>query len=255
MHYLPNYMVLHKINSGEDNQIFIKTRSYNKTLIIFKKLKKSRGKIVHILGAPGTGKSANLYQGIYESDLNIYEVKSSLSSQNASSKEVFWTLVQDLKNSLGAKTRKDAYKKLSQFDAVLFADQFHDQHLIKTERIGFSKWTRKAGFKSLNFYLICIYEYVKYYNEFHDINIIFQTAWRIRFRGKKYDLFNDFGIFSRIIIKILGKLFYVVEISYSRSETINIVNAHLNHIDKKKLEACIEKYGYRPRFILDNLEF
>jgi hypothetical protein len=247
-------MVMHKINSGEDNRVFIKTQSYNKTLKIFKKLKKSRGKVVHILGAPGAGKSANLYQGIYEADLNVYEVNSSLSNENASSKEVFFTLVHDLKNSLGVKTRKDAYKKLSQFDAVLFADQFHDRHLINPEVIGFSKWTRTAGFKSLNFYLICIQEYLRYYKEFHDINFIFQTAWRIRFRGQKYDIFNDFSIFSRIIIKILGKLFYVVEISYSRSEIINIVKAHLDYINNEKLEECIEKYGYRPRFILDNLE-
>lgn len=244
----------HKVNSSDDNSIFISTRTYKKIRKVFKKLKKSRGKIVHIVGAPGTGKSSNIYQALKELDLNVYEVNSSLSSSHADSKEVFCTLIKDLENSLNVKNKIEAYNKLSEFDAVLFADQFHDKHLVDSNIVGFSEWTRKSGFKSFRFYLICIKEYLKFHKQFRKMNMIFQTAWRIRIRGKKYDLFTDFGILSRIILIILGKLFCVVEISYSRSETINIVKSHLKNIDDKKIEECIYKHGHKPRFILDDLK-
>ena len=187
-------------------------------------------------------------------DLNIYEIESSLSNPHAHSQEVFCTLIKDLKNSLGVKSKVEVYDKLSDFDAVLFADQFHDKHTIDNEKVGFSEWTRKVGFRSLRFYIICVTEYLKFYKRFQKMNIIFQTAWRIRIRGKKYDLFTDFGIFSRAILIILGKLFYVVEISYSNSETVNIVKSHLKDIDEEKMEECINKHGHRPRFILNDLK-
>jgi len=205
-------------------------------------------------GAPGTGKSANIFHALEETNLNIYEIDSSLSNPHAHSQEVFCTLVKDLKNSLGAKSKLEVYDKLANYDAVLFADQFHDKHLIDSNKVGFSEWTRKAGFKSFRFYLICITEYLKFYKKFQKINIIFQTAWRIRIKDKKYDLFTDFGILSRAILIILGRLFCVVEISYSNSETVNIVKSHLKDIDEKKMEQCINKHGHKPRFILNDLK-
>lgn len=244
----------HKVNSSKDNSIFMVTRSYKKIRKIFKKLKKSRGNIVHVVGAPGTGKSANIYHALEEMDLNIYEIESSLSNPHAHSQEVFCTLIKDLKNSLGVESKIGVYDKLSNFDAVLFADQFHDKHTIDSEKVGFSEWTRKVGFRCLIFYLICVKEYLKFYKNFQKMNIIFQTAWRIRIRGKKYDLFTDFGIFSRVILIILGKLFCVVEISYSNSETVNIVKSHLKDIEEEKMEECINKHGHRPRFILNDLK-
>ncbi len=247
-------MSQHKVNSSDDNSIFINTKIYKKIKKVFKKLKKSRGSIVHIVGAPGTGKSSNIYQALKELDLNIYEVNSSISSSHAHSHEVFFTLIKDLEYSLNVNDKIEAYNKLSKFDAVLFADQFHDKHLIDTKVVGFSEWTRKAGFKSFRFYLICIKEYLKFHKQFKKMNIIFQTAWRIRIRGKKYDLFTDFGILSRIILIILGKLFCVIEISYSRSETVNIVKSHLKNIDDEKLEKSINKHGHKPRFILNDLK-
>lgn len=244
----------HKVNSPDDNSIFINTRTYKKIRRVFNKLKKSRGIIVHVVGAPGTGKSSNIYHALKELDLNIFEVSSSLSSSQAHSKEVFCTLIKDLEHSLNAENKIDAYKKLTEFDAVLFADQFHDKHLVDNNMVGFSEWTRAAGFKSFRFYLICIKEYLRFHKQFRKMNIIFQTAWRIQIRGKKYDLFTDFGILSRIILIILGKLFCVVEISYSRSETINIVKSHLKNIDDEKLEESINKHGHKPRFILNDLK-
>lgn len=244
----------HKVNSSKENSVFIVTHSYNKLIKVFKKLKKSKGNIVHVIGAPGTGKSANIFHALEETNLNIYEIDSSLSNPHAHSQEVFCTLVKDLKNSLGAKSKLEVYDKLANYDAVLFADQFHDKHLIDSNKVGFSEWTRKAGFKSFRFYLICITEYLKFYKKFQKINIIFQTAWRIRIKDKKYDLFTDFGILSRAILIILGRLFCVVEISYSNSETVNIVKSHLKDIDEKKMEQCINKHGHKPRFILNDLK-
>lgn len=251
---ISNNMGQHKVNSVNDNSVFLKTKSYKKLKKAFKNLKRSRGTIVHVVGAPGTGKSANIYQALIELDLNVYEVESSISSPHAHSQEVFKTLIKDLENSLETENKLEAYKQLSKFDAVLFADQFHDKHLVDNKAVGFSEWTRKAGFKSFHFYSICIKEYLEFHKQFRKMNIIFQTAWRVRFRGKKYDLFTDFGILSRIILWILGKLFCVVEISYSHSETVNIVKSHLKNIDDKKLEECIKKHGARPRLILDELK-
>ena len=244
----------HKVNSSKDNTIFIVTRSYKNLKNVFTNLKEHKGNIIHVVGAPGTGKSANIYHALEEMDLNIYEIDSSLSNPHAHSQEVFCTLIKDLKNSLEAESKLEVYNKLADFDAVLFADQFHDKHLIDNKKVGFSEWTRKVGFKSLRFYLICIKEYLKFYKKFKKMNIIFQTAWRIRIRGEKYDLFTDFGIFSRMILIILGRLFCVVEISYSNSETVNIIKSHLKDIDDKKMEECLNKHGTRPRLILNDLE-
>jgi hypothetical protein len=244
----------HKVNSFKDNSVFIVTHSYKKIKKVFKKLKKSKGNIVHIVGAPGTGKSANIYHALEETNLNIYEIDSNISSPNEHSQEVFCTLLNDLKKSLSVDSKLEVYDKLANYDAVLFADQFHDKHLIDSNKVGFSEWTRKAGFKSLRFYLICIKEYLKFYKQFQKINIIFQTAWRIRIKDKKYDLFTDFGIFSRAILFILGRLFCVVEVSYSNSETVNIVKSHLKDIDNEKMEECINKHGHRPRLILNDLQ-
>ena len=244
----------HKVNSSKDNSIFIVTHSYKKIKKVFKKLKKSKGNVVHIVGAPGTGKSANIYRALEETNLNIYEIDSNISSPNEHSQEVFCTMLNDLKKSLDVDSKLEVYDKLANYDAVLFADQFHDKHLIDSNKVGFSEWTRKAGFKSFRFYLICIKEYLKFYKKFQKINIIFQTAWRIRIRDKKYDLFTDFGIFSRVILIVLGKLFCVVEVSYSNSETVNIVKSHLKDIDDKKMEECINRHGHRPRLILNDLK-
>ena len=78
----------------------------------------------------------------------------------------------------------------------MFADKFHDSHLIDEETVGFSVWTDHAGFKATKFYLLCISEYLRERKAFKGINIILQTAWRVYFRGKKYDVFSDLGILS-----------------------------------------------------------
>lgn len=244
----------HKVNSRSDNSNFVPTNSFLNLKKAFIKLKKSKGKIVHILGAPGTGKSANIYHALKETGLETYEVSSTLPSVNTSPSQVFEILITDLKKNTGSKTKKEAYLKLKEYDMVLFADKFHDQHLLQDDLIGFSLWTRNNTFWPLIFYFICIKEYIQFHEEFQNMNLVFQTAWRLQLRGKKYDIFTDLGGLSRILVKLLTYLFCVVEISYSRAETINIIKSHLKDINQKKIDDALHKFGCRPRLILEYLE-
>lgn len=244
----------YKVNSPEDNRVFMETDCYKKLFKILKNLKTEKGKIVHVIGAPGTGKSTNIFQALRETDLNIYDVKFRLESGNESSKEVFNKLFNDLANDLGLKSKEEVYKRLSEFDAVLIADSFHDAHILNPKDVGFSMWTNKAGFRSFYFYLLCIIEYFKNKKYFKNMNIILQTAWRIRINSKKYDIFTDFGFFSKITINILKLFFSVIEISYSEKETAEIVRMHIEDADPQKIKQCIQKYGCKPRFICHALE-
>ena len=88
------------------------------------------------------------------------------------------------------------------------------------DTVGFSVWTTNTGFKAINFYLICISEYLKERNVFKTINIILQTAWRFNFRGKKYDIFSDLGIVSKLFVALMRIFFDVVVISYSPRRNI-----------------------------------
>ncbi len=244
----------HKVNSGSDNSNFVPTRSFLNLKKAFLKLKESKGKIIHVLGAPGTGKSTNIYQALKKTGLKTYEVSSTLPSIDTSPSQVFKILIADLKMNTGSETKKEAYLKLKEYDVVLFADKFHDQHFIQEDIIGFSLWTRNNTFWPLIFYLICIKEYIQFHNEFKKMNLVFQTAWRLQLRGKKYDIFTDLGWLSRILVKVLAYLFCVVEISYSRAETINIIKSHLKDINQKKIDDALHKFGCRPRLILEYLE-
>lgn len=244
----------YKVQSPEENKIFLITECYKKLCKILETLKSGKGKIIHVIGAPGTGKSTNIFKALKETDLNVYDVKFSLNSMDESSKEVFNNLYKDLNDDLGTKSKEDIYNELSRFDTVLIADSFHDAHVLNPKNIGFSQWTDKAGFNAFYFYLLCIKEYFKNRKYFKGINLVFQTAWRIRIRGKKYDIFTDFGFFSKIIVNILKLFFTVVEISYSKKETIEIVKMHIEDADAEKIKQCIQKYGCKPRFICHALE-
>lgn len=247
-------MEKYKVNSIHDTELFLITSCYKNLCKILEGLKKSKGKIVHVVGAPGTGKSANIFYALNNMDLNVYDVKFSLKSANAGSKQVFNTLFECLSNDLGVKSKDEIYKMLAEYDVVLIADSFHDSHNLDPNTVGFSKWTNNAGFKAFYFYLLCIIEYFKYRKYFKKINILLQTAWRIYIRGKKYDIFSDFGLLSRIIVNILKIFFDVVQIQYSEKETINIVKMHIEGAEEDAIKGCIQKYGFRPRFICDALE-
>lgn len=243
----------YKINSVSDNGVFIVTESFIKLCNKFKSLKNNRGKVIHVIGAPGTGKSANIYAALDEFGLNIYDVESPIKDDTISSREVFNGVYRKIKDDIGAGSKEEVYKGLSSYDAILFADRFHDSHLMDKDTIGFSVWSTKMGFKAINFYLICISEYLKERNAFKTINIILQTAWRFNFRGKKYDIFSDLGIISILFVALMRIFFDVVLISYSTQETFEIVKSHIN-IDDKLIERYIHKYGSKPRSICQALE-
>ncbi len=243
-----------KVSSIEDNTNFFITRSYRELFKTFEGLKNTKGNIIHVIGAPGTGKSANIYYALDNTDLNVYDVKFDLKDINASPKEVFNSLFESIAHDLKVKSKKEMYRELSKYDLVLIADNFHDSHFFGETPVGFSKWTDKNGFKAFYFYLLCISEYLQHRKDFKKINIVFQTAWRIYIRGKKYDIFSNFGLLSNFIKIILKIFFQAVEISYSQMETINIVKLHIKNADEVQIKIYIQKFGLRPRFICNALE-
>ena len=239
----------YKIKDQEENQTFVITRSYKNLFANFQKLLDHGGYIVHVVGAPGTGKSANIYSAMEELGLNFYEAKLPLPSLDITSQDLFKLIIDSMKNDLGVKSNESLFDGLKKYDAVLFADQFHDYHFVQDDCVGFSQWTDYKGFKSFNFYLICIYEYLKHRNDFKDVNMVFQTAWRIQRGGKKKDLFTDMGYISKLSVSLLKIPFKVVEISYSEEETINIVKSHLSDTTVYEIKHYIKEYGNKPRFI------
>ena len=243
-----------KVNSYNDNIEFLVTNSYMKLVKVFETLKIKKGFIVHVLGAPGTGKSTNIFHAIKEANLVVYIVKLRLKTGNESSKEVFNKMFQDLKSDLGVNSKKEIYKNLSSFDAILIADSFHDAHILNPNVVGFSQWTNKAGIRSFYFYLLCIMEYLKRRKYFKNMNLIFQSSWRLDFKDKKYDIFTDLGLLSKIIVKVLKIFFVIIEIAYSEEETIEIVKLYVNDARVEDIKHYIKKFGYKPRFICQSLE-
>jgi hypothetical protein len=50
---------------------------------------------------------------------------------------------------------KESFNCLNEFDAVLFADKFHDAH-----EFGFSVWVHSVGWRAIGFYILCIVEFI-----------------------------------------------------------------------------------------------
>ena len=241
-------------DGSRDDEYFIITQSYKKLIRTLKKLKMGRNRIIHVIGAPGTGKSANIYHAINELNLNFYDVKLNIPNRTINSRKVFNIIFKCLKDDLKLESRRDIYKRLGEFDLVLIADHFQDSHRENPEVMGFSQWTNTMGFKSFKFYLLCIWEYLKHWDDFKHINLLFQTSWRIYIGGEKYDLFTDLGILSKFLVFTLKRFFTVVEISYSEEETIKIVKNYNPHVDENLILIYIKKYGHKPRFICNMLE-
>jgi len=246
-------MEKYKVTSSADNGSFVETRSYKKLYKILEDLKMHRGKIVHVLGAPGTGKSANIYFAVDELGLNVYDVQLDIVDLEDSPKKVFNRILSNLQREFQVDSRSGVYKKLQTFDAVLFADKFHDSHVLHDKTVGFSQWTDHNGFKSFYFYFLCLKEYLTYRNDFKGINVVFQTAWRVHVNGEKKDLFTEFGLLSRLMVGALSMLFEVVEISYSTDEVVQIVKKRFD-INEKNMKSLIKRYGHKPRFICIALE-
>ena len=241
-------------DGSRDDEYFIITQSYKKLIRTLKKLKMGRNRIIHVIGAPGTGKSANIYHAINELNLNFYDVKLNIPNRTINSRKVFNIIFKCLKDDLKLESRRDIYKRLGEFDLVLIADHFQDSHRENPEVMGFSQWTNTMGFKSFKFYLLCIWEYLKHWDDFKHINLLFQTSWRIYIGGEKYDLFTDLGILSKFLVFTLKRFFTVVEISYSEEETIKIVKNYIPHVDENLILSYIKKYGHKPRFIFNILK-
>ncbi len=60
-----------KVSSMRNNKTFVGTKAYKKILNEFQDLKECDSKIVHVLGAPGTDKSTNIYKAIGEANLKV----------------------------------------------------------------------------------------------------------------------------------------------------------------------------------------
>lgn len=246
-------MEMFKVNTCSDNGTFIVTDSYKNLYNKFKGLKNSRGRIIHVIGAPGTGKSTNIYAAMNELDLNFYDVKLRLKNPNAGAREVMDQVYSDMKTDLKFRSKDELYQELAGYECLIIADKFHDAHLINNKTIGYSLWTKTKGISSFKFYLLCMVEYLSNWKNYREINLVFQTAWRVNIGKKKYDLFSDFGIFSRICRGVLKIFFEVVQISYTKEETIRIVQSYVDASDET-INKFIDKYGKKPRLICQAIE-
>lgn len=242
------------MNKPDENNNFLYTTPYKELYQKLCQLKEDKGNIIHVLGAPGTGKSTNIYRALDELELSVYETCLPLTGENISSKIVLKTLAMTLKKDLKVKTKEEAYERLSEYDSILIADKFHDYHLLNPEYNGFSQWTRNKWYITIRFYLKCILEYIINYNKFKSLNIILQTSWRVKIGKKEYDLFTELGVLSKIAKYVLGWMFDYVEISYSPEEVVGIVLKHLPKANEEDIPGLIQKYGPKPRFICKALD-
>jgi len=123
-------MVKFKVNTAEDDQDFRATTAYKKLYARLKDLKTRKGRIIHVIGAPGTGKSANIFQAVKDLDLNVYNAVLALDDIHQSSTEVYNKFFDTLKEDMKVNSIDGVFDKASEYDAVLLADRFHDSHYL-----------------------------------------------------------------------------------------------------------------------------
>jgi len=243
-----------KVNSEWDSKNFVFTKSFRKIYRIFLSLKALKGRSILIIGAPGTGKSANIYSALKILDLNIYDPTFFLENVKISSKKVYQEFFRTLRENFGVKTNTEVYRKVKDYDAVLLADKILDSEFLNEKKVGLSLWSEYKGIRAFPFYILVFFQYLKHRRDLKDINLIIQTALMVKIRGVKYDLLTDFSIISPIFVFILKIFFDVVRISYSEEETIEIIKNKFKFVDEETIRLCIKKYGYKPRFIFEALE-
>lgn len=246
-------MFNHKVFSTKDNGIFIKTASFYELCSLLKTLKTSKGHFTLVLGTPGTGKSANIYQALSMLDLNVYDAFLFIDI-NSNPQDVFRIFWDTLKEDMGVNSRKEVYKKASEYDLVLFADAFADSEYIDSDKVGLGLWTEENGPSTFLFYFRVLYEYLKHRRDLKNINVVAQTAWIFKFRGIRYDILTDFNLLSKFLVFLLKRLFDVVLISYTTEEMMQIVKSHQESLSDEEIEKYIKKYGNRPRFIFEALD-
>jgi hypothetical protein len=245
-------MELFRVVSEIDKGKFVNTYSYKELYKKFQNLKSERGKIIFVVGAPGTGKTANIITAIEELNLNIFRFNDKVPSNLMNSKEVFYQISNSFKYQLGATSTEEAFECISDCDAVMFGDNVQPTKFGNEKSIPFSYWTETAGFKAIYFYFLCIIEYLNNKKIYRKVNIIVQTAFEINFKGKTYYLFTDLGILSRVAVLLFKIFFDLIVISYSEKETIEIVKCHVEASDKD-IKSLIKEYGRKPRFICQKL--
>ncbi len=247
-------MAIYKSESVKDEKVFIPTQAYKKLYNTFKSLKYDKGRFIHIIGSPGTGKSINIYHALANLDLKVYEPVLLLDNVDKSSREIYREIFAVIKKDLHSKTKMEAYKKASEFDLVLFADKLLDSEYLQEDKIGISKWIENKGVKSLPLYLLLILEYLKHKKDLNKINLVLHHSMVINYKGMKYDLFIDFGPLSQLIKGILSLFFEVIQISYLDTEIIEIVKTHPQYKNEEQIKKYIQKYGNKPRLIYEALE-
>ncbi len=186
-------------------------------------------------------------------DLNVYDAFLFIDI-NSNPQDVFRIFWDTLKEDMGVNSRKEVYKKASEYDLVLFADAFADSEYIDSDKVGLGLWTEEKGPSTFPFYFKVLYEYLKHRRDLKNVNIVAQTAWIFKFRGVRYDILTDFGFISKILIFLLKKLFDVILISYTYEDMIKIVKSHHSTCSDEKIKGLIKKYGNRPRFICEELD-
>jgi hypothetical protein len=247
-------MASYKVRSFQDCEYFIRTRSFLKLYPVLESLKNTRGRFIHVIGAPGTGKSANIYSTLALLDLNVYEAFLFLDSVKLTPDEVWEQFWATLMKDLGTENRADIYQQAAQYDLVLFADIFLDPEYVYEDKVGLGLWTEEHGPKTVTFYLRVLGEYLRHRKDLKEINIVTQTAWILKYRGVKYDLLTDFYILSWILVFLLQVFYEVVRISYTEDEVVQIIKNYDPHCNEEDIRYLIKKYGCRPRFILEALE-
>lgn len=246
-------MANHKVLSSDDCNDFVKTRSFYELCAILKGLKTTKGRFVHVLGTPGTGKSANIYQALKELDLNYYDAYLFI-DKDSKPGEVYHAFWKTLEKDMGVKSQKEIYKKATEYDLVLFADPFLDSEFIDESKVGLGLWTEENGPSTFPFYFRVLKEYIKNYKDLKKVNVVTQTAWILKYKGTKYDILTDFKFLSSILVFLLKLFFEVVLISYSKEETLQIIKNHPLAENDEEINKCIERFGNRPRFIYEYLD-
>jgi Cdc6-like AAA superfamily ATPase len=243
-----------KVNSEWDSKDFVFTKSFRKIYRILLSLKTYKGKSILIIGAPGTGKSANIYSALKMLNLKIYDPTFFLDDVKINPMKVYQEFFRTLRDDLGVKTNKEVYIRVKEYDAVLLADKILDSEFLDQRKVGLSLWSEYKGIGAFPFYILVFFQYLKHRKDLYDINLIIQTALMVKIMGVKYDLLTDFPILSQIFVFILKLFFDVIRISYTEKETIEIIKKKFNFVDEEKIKLCIKKYGYKPRLIFEALD-
>lgn len=243
----------HKVLSARDNKKFIKTRSFHELCQVLSNLKTSRGHFVLVLGAPGTGKSANIYRAVSLLDLEVYDAFLFIDKDTPPYRvfKIFW---ESIITDMGVANKNEVYHKARSYDLVLFADPFLDSEYIDQNKVGLGLWTEENGPNTAPFYFRVLYEYLKHWRDIQKVNVVAQTSWVLKFQGVRYDILTDFGFLSRFLVFLLKQLFEVVLISYSPEELIKIIKNHPNAASETEIEGLIKKFGKRPRLIFEELD-